>query len=406
METVIKRVNFFDGQFLQEGDFQTEQTYHLHMRQRLNYMLFEQPGVIANVEPQNDDLQFEVVDDVARTFRVKPGTAVALVSAKREGKEIVVPELSAVQSLDTAGVGATDAGFVVVRQVEWRTKDPPSLGDVNEDTRVEERYEISIEAAWPPPSPPPDFEEEEYVFLGTLTFNPSTSLLEPDYTNRHEAKIRTSLIGGLAPGATLLSITIAPLAATLNVGNVQAFEAIGHFDSGPDQLLSPADGLSWSSADATIASIDANTGQAVGVAVGGPVTITATVGAVQGTATLTVAPTPPVITQFTPTLLVVGTSLPRKTIEVRGTNIRDPALGPNTPATGTVVRLVDPSDHTNVLAPTFDATVLANIAGNIQRVRVGMPLASEFSGTPSLVHVQLEFNGQTVTSTDNLTLWF
>ena len=44
MEPEIKRINHFDGLFLKEGEFQTEQLYHQHMRRRVHYVLFDKSG--------------------------------------------------------------------------------------------------------------------------------------------------------------------------------------------------------------------------------------------------------------------------------------------------------------------------------------------------------------------------
>ena len=39
-EKEIKRMDWFDGLFLKEGEFKDLDYYHLHMRRRINYILF------------------------------------------------------------------------------------------------------------------------------------------------------------------------------------------------------------------------------------------------------------------------------------------------------------------------------------------------------------------------------
>src|SRR5260370_41711967 len=63
------------------------------------------------------------------------------------------------------------------------------------------------------------------------------------------------------------------------------FSATGHFSDGTTQNLTNT--ATWTSSDTTIATISA-TGVATGVKAGGPVTLTATSGAITGTASLTV----------------------------------------------------------------------------------------------------------------------
>ena len=46
MEGQIKRGTYFDGQFLQQAEFNDEGDYHRHMRRRINYTLFDQSGVL------------------------------------------------------------------------------------------------------------------------------------------------------------------------------------------------------------------------------------------------------------------------------------------------------------------------------------------------------------------------
>jgi trimeric autotransporter adhesin len=86
-------------------------------------------------------------------------------------------------------------------------------------------------------------------------------------------------------GATLVSMTIAPLNSTMPEGATKQFTATGTFsDSSTEDLTATA---LWSSTDASVATID-NTGLAAS-GVTGTTTITASVGAISASTTLTVS---------------------------------------------------------------------------------------------------------------------
>lgn len=84
---------------------------------------------------------------------------------------------------------------------------------------------------------------------------------------------------------TLVSIAVTPPAASVAIGGTVAFMATGTYSDG--SMKSLAGVVSWTSASPTLASINAS-GVAMGLKAGGPVTITASLGAISGTALLTV----------------------------------------------------------------------------------------------------------------------
>jgi hypothetical protein len=92
--------------------------------------------------------------------------------------------------------------------------------------------------------------------------------------------------GNSTPSRTLLSVAVQPIKgeATTPTGTLP-FTVTGTFDQTP----TTEDNLNaqWSSSDKTVATVDPNTGLATCVSVGGPVVITASSGAKQGTAQLT-----------------------------------------------------------------------------------------------------------------------
>lgn len=95
---------------------------------------------------------------------------------------------------------------------------------------------------------------------------------------------------------TIVSITVSPDGLTLGTGIKQQYTATATYNDGSSQDL--ASGVTWSSSDNTVASID-NNGLATTIAQG-TVTITATAGSFSDTATLTVVPASLVSISVTP----------------------------------------------------------------------------------------------------------
>ena len=88
-EAAIKRVNFFDGQFLKQGEFLGLENYHRHMRRRLLHMLFDQSGV---VQLNTTDLKVLIADAAQKLITVKAGLAIGKRDDLVEAKEIVLRE--------------------------------------------------------------------------------------------------------------------------------------------------------------------------------------------------------------------------------------------------------------------------------------------------------------------------
>jgi uncharacterized protein YjdB len=95
---------------------------------------------------------------------------------------------------------------------------------------------------------------------------------------------------------TIISLTVSPDGLTLGIGIKQQYTATATYSDGSSQDLSS--GVTWSSSDNTVASID-NNGLAT-MAGEGTVTITATAGSFSDTATLTVVPASLVSISVTP----------------------------------------------------------------------------------------------------------
>jgi uncharacterized protein YjdB len=95
--------------------------------------------------------------------------------------------------------------------------------------------------------------------------------------------------GGAAPAAvSLVSIEVSPVNPSIAVGTTQQFKATGIYSDNSKQDLTTQ--VTWSSSDVAVASIS-NTAGSNGLATAikvGSTTITATLGGISGTTTLTV----------------------------------------------------------------------------------------------------------------------
>jgi hypothetical protein len=90
---------------------------------------------------------------------------------------------------------------------------------------------------------------------------------------------------GFLPLISLQLITVTPNPTSVAAGLTQQFTATGHYSDGSTQNLTAL--VTWSSSNTSIATI-ATSGLAKGVSPGGPVTITASLNSIIGTAQLTV----------------------------------------------------------------------------------------------------------------------
>jgi len=109
--------------------------------------------------------------------------------------------------------------------------------------------------------------------------------------------------------AVLQTITVTPNPASVPVGLTQLLTATGHYSDGTNQDVTTS--ASWISSDTTIATVNA-TGGTTGVKVGGPISITAKIGAITGSTNLTVtaAVVQTIVVSPTPVSVPVGASQP------------------------------------------------------------------------------------------------
>ena len=97
-EVEIKRTNFFDGQFLKEGEFKDLDLYHMHMRRRWAFVMFNQSGV---VQAGASDLLVEVPNVANKELRVRAGMAIGKRPDLAEAKEVILRLDSPLLSLTT-----------------------------------------------------------------------------------------------------------------------------------------------------------------------------------------------------------------------------------------------------------------------------------------------------------------
>lgn len=138
----IKRLHYFDHQFLVEADFTDEQQYHLDMRRRHNRVLHTY-GVA-------DGLQVEKTGD--KEVTVSPGTAV-----DREGREIVQTEDHLVDLSNPVAYPPGSDVYVTIEYAEEETDpsteeetDPSTATGVVGNTRVTERSVVEAVTSAPP----------------------------------------------------------------------------------------------------------------------------------------------------------------------------------------------------------------------------------------------------------------
>lgn len=244
---IIKRLNYFDGQFLTETDFNEEQRYHRHMRRQISYILFEQGGVIGP-----DDLKLEIVSHVNKTFKVKEGMAIGLNHNQKEGKEIILDSDSGTINLEKENIVSGQNAIITISYFEEQGQQS-STGGVSGDTRMIEKLEIGVYTDDNPP-PPVTSKKDQIIKLGTITYDNNT--MQIDESNRQEAKLRASLIA--AAPATLVSINITSdsNSFSVEVGSTLQLTATGYYSDG--NQIDITDTVTWGSEKKDVATVNSN----------------------------------------------------------------------------------------------------------------------------------------------------
>jgi hypothetical protein len=132
MTDPVKRLNYFNGQFLREEDFRDEQSYHRGMRQLHNQSLHTY-GITGGLK-----LSF-----LSGATQVTVGQGSAI---DGQGRELVLPNDFPTQ--DLSGFAGPSTLFVTIAYAENKTNEK-SEGGVTDKTRVEELPTINVAAAAP-----------------------------------------------------------------------------------------------------------------------------------------------------------------------------------------------------------------------------------------------------------------
>lgn len=387
MEPEIKHVAFSNGQFLTEDEFNLEQLYHIHMRRRVNWSLFEKTGVVEGLDLVPNPATMEVT--------VQPGMAVRLVPDSREGVELVLRQ-PATLDLDPLSLGAGEQAFLTLRY------ERQVAGD-----RIEERAVLGSAKNAPAVATPPVATDP--VVIGVF----DDALAEQD--GREQALLRAALLAAAPSPSPTASITgISPAAG--NTGTSVSVTITGTGLAGATDVVFSGTGITVSNVTAVgdtqvTADLQIDPGAAGGVR---SFTVVTPQGPVQsGAVSFSVnAPAAVLVTSVT----AVGN--PGAVVTVQGQNLHTPGLADGQDVTTgpdpTQARLllpdnVNPSvpDEAQVFFVATDVMVEAVPPGS-QALGVRLPEASDV-GVPSgpvQVFVQVEHGGAKGSSPNKLTILF
>ena len=188
----IKRLNYFNYQFLVDKDFEDEQAYHLQMRRRHNRQMHT-PGVADGLS---------VTKVAANQVRISPGTAI-----DRDGREIVLDD-ARVHTLVTGG-NNVDVFLAISYQDVSDPADRYTQGGIDDFTRVTERPKIEDTSSAPPADSPA-------LLLARIRLN-ATGVIESDAAIN--TTVRAVAFARLAPKSVATAqladgaVTLAKLAA-------------------------------------------------------------------------------------------------------------------------------------------------------------------------------------------------
>ncbi len=146
-EAPVKRLHYFDQQFLREPDFTAEQAYHMRMR-RLHNRAFHTWGIAEGLQLEGKGTSH---------VTVTPGIAI-----DRLGQEMVLTERTPTNDLSEY---RDKTVYITIAYNEEQT-DPTSETGVERNTRWTEEPDIR-----PTPDPPADEEDGIRLILGRVRLN-------------------------------------------------------------------------------------------------------------------------------------------------------------------------------------------------------------------------------------------
>ncbi len=174
----VKRLNYFNTQFLQEADFQDEQAYHISLR-RFHNRSIHGFGIIEGFE----------ITPGTKDISVAPGVAI-----DKLGREIVLSPQSVVKSYDLSKFKANDLVFLTIAyDNDTDEKDRNPSGDTTKFIRITERPKLE-----PTTTKPSD--DGTVILLGQVTLDASGNVIPAriDLSGRRMVRSKTSPIVGTA----------------------------------------------------------------------------------------------------------------------------------------------------------------------------------------------------------------
>lgn len=309
-EQEIKRVNFFNGQFLKQEEFLDLDKYHLHMRRRWTYVMFDKSGV---VQATASDLTIEGPNEhpelSPKSIRVKAGMAIGKREDLAESREIVLLADQTI-NLSAQGVLTGEKAIITIHRQEVE-ESPSSDGGVTGNTRILEQAIITVHRNNITDSRPDKSKSEPFVTLGAFTFD---DMKPVSPSPRQTAFLNVSLLSTLqiilSSGTVVQGGQItATVSSSMNLSAVNASNFALPTDVTLGAIVSP---------NATTLTVPLNIGSSATV---GTVTVTITVSGITAQASFTVQALvlPPTISKvFGPSLENVVKKSQPMTIE--GTN--------------------------------------------------------------------------------------
>lgn len=171
---IRKRLNYFTGLFLEEADFQLEQSYHVEQQRQQNKLLFT-PGII---DPENS-LEITIAADKTKAT-ISSGVAV-----DQEGRLLIVLDDDS-NRRDLSLTSQTQEDKFLVISYQERTTDEEG----GQGTRIFEEPKFELIPVDNPPS------EDLKIRLARLTTGASGIVGEPNLSVRKAAGVK--IAGGLA----------------------------------------------------------------------------------------------------------------------------------------------------------------------------------------------------------------
>ena len=439
MASPIQRLNYHTGLFLEEAEFKLEQSYHLGMRQRINYAIFK-PGVLYGM----------ALDYTGGVLKVTAGMAIDETNDPDFGP--IGRELLLLQDSDPVSLSGFNPGNTAWMTIEYDSSLDAPKAPTNIAARYTQKVKISALHANPgagtnkillgqiaigtnsvtdpvqkaslrmtgAPLPVPsitnfapisggagtpvvitgaNFTGATGVAFGgvpatVFTVNSAAQITATVPAGAATGKIRVTTPAGLGDSAA--DFTVIPAPAVTTVAPPSGAPGASVVITGT--TFSGATGVAFGGVAATVFTVNSATQITATVPAGaatGRVRVTTPAGFGDSAADFTVVAAP-VIKSILPTAQAVG-----GTLAVRGSDIRSSALAPGAPAAGTTIRFVDPGNAANFVNAAT-GTVLTDVATATgpQRVQVIVPAKGAL---PNIVDITLEINGVSATSPQQFT---